>query len=120
MARGNYTDKEFDLLDRLKKENKRLKRDLKATRKMLDRYSVAEEKGLIDEGAIMPSKKRQKEKELQEKWKCHDCEKGVLELIIIGNRYFRKCNNCDKHTKSQLWDESVKGVIKGEGKTYKK
>ena len=115
-----YTDKEYDTIDRLKHENRKLKRALKQTRKLLDRYCVAEDKGLIDGDVIVPSKKRQKEKELQEKWKCYECEHGVLELIIIGNRYFRKCNQCGKNTKTQVWDESVEGVAKGEGKTTKR
>ena len=120
MSKSKYTEKEIDLLDKLKHENRKLKRELKVARKMLDRYGVAEEKGLIDERVIMPSKKRHKEKELSDKWRCHDCEIGVLELIIIGNRYFRKCNHCDKHTKSQLWEDAVKGVTQGEGQIQKR
>jgi len=103
-------DKEFDLLDRLKKENQILKRDLKSARKMLDRYLVAEDKGLIQEDIICPSKKRQKEQELKEQWRCYTCNIGVLRLIRAGNRYFRKCDNCGKNTKSQVWDPSVNGV----------
>lgn len=109
-ARGHKTDKEYDLLYKLKNENKKLKRDLKAARKLLDRYLVAEEKGLIEENVIVPSKKREKEKELREQWACHDCENGVLRLIRVGNRYFRKCDHCGKNTKSQLWDPSVSGI----------
>lgn len=111
MGKKKRCDRELDMLDKLKSENRKLKRALKSTRKMLDRYEVAEQKGLIENDTIIPSKKRNKEKELKEKWRCYDCERGVLELIIIGNRYFRKCNNCGKRTKSQIWDESVEGVL---------
>ena len=110
MGRSKYTDKEIELLDKLKHENRKLKRALKAARKMLDRYQVAEKKGLIEEDIIVPSKKRQKEKELRDKWQCYECDGGILELIIVGNRYFRKCNVCGKHTRSQIWDESVEGI----------
>ena len=110
MGKSKYTDREFDQIDKQKKQIKHLKRDLKRARKNLDRYAVAEEKGLIDEGVIIPGKKRQKAIELIEQWKCYECKHGVLKLIRIGNRYFRKCTNCDKHTKSQIWDTSVKGV----------
>ena len=110
MGKGCKTDKELDILDRLKHENRKLKRELKAVRKMLDRYDVAEQSGLIDENAIMPSKKRRKEAELRKLWKCYKCQKGVLKIIRIGNRYFRKCTYCDKHTKSQIWDDSVEGI----------
>lgn len=105
----NY-DKELELVDKLKHENKKLKREIKAVRKMLDRYLVAEDKGLIDEGIITPGKKRQKEKEIKEHWKCHDCENGYLFIIQVGNRYFRKCNGCGKHTRSQIWDDKVEGL----------
>lgn len=110
MGKSFKTDKEIEQIDRLKYENKKLKRSLKQLRKLLDRYEVAEEKGLIDEGTIIPSKKRQKEQELLERWKCYSCERGVLRLIIVGNRYFRKCDSCGKNTKSQVWGDSVEGI----------
>lgn len=102
--------REHDQLERLKNENRKLKRELKTARKLLDRYCVAEEKGLIEEDVILPSKKRLKEDELLKRWECYECHEGVLELIIIGNRYFRKCNHCGKNTKTQIWDETVEGV----------
>jgi hypothetical protein len=78
---------------------------------MLDRYQVAEEKGLIsDDGVIMQSKKRIEENDLVEKWQCYDCTDGILRLVIFGNRYVRICDCCGKRTKSQIWDENVKGV----------
>jgi len=106
----NKQNKEIDPINKLKQENKRLKRELKSARKLLDRYLVAEEKGLIEEDIIVPSKKRQKEKELIEQWKCYSCDVGVLRLIRAGNRYFRKCDNCGKNTKSQLWDSKTEGA----------
>lgn len=110
MGKGYKRDQEFDILDRLKHENKKLKRELKTARKMLDRYLVAEDKGLIDEDVIVPSKKRDKERELKEQWKCYSCENGYLRLIRIGNRYLRKCDSCGKNTRSQVWDDTVKGL----------
>lgn len=45
---------------------------------------------------------RNKFSELQKKWKCYQCEDGILKLIIVpGNensRYFRKCSVCSKRT----------------------
>lgn len=102
--------KEHSLLNRRKYENRKLKRELKKVRKRLDRYLIAEDKGLIDENIIVPGKKRQKEKELREYWACYTkgC-KGVLELKRLGeNRYFRVCTHCGKHTKTQPWNDSVK------------
>jgi hypothetical protein len=103
-------DREGDQLDKLKHENRRLKRELKAVRKMLDRYCVAEQKGLIEKNVIQKSRKREKKEELVERWKCYSCEDGVLELIIIGNRYFINGTNCTKHTKTQVFDDSVEGI----------
>ena len=40
----------------------------------------------------------------------------LLNIIFVGVLVFyrlfprRKCTQCDKHTKSQIWDNSVKGV----------
>lgn len=110
MSKTYKRDQDYDLTDKLKRENKKLKREIKQLRKLLDRFEVSEEKGLIEEGVILPSKKRQKEQELKKRWTCHQCSKGILRLIIVGNRYFRKCDNCDKHTKSQIWDDSVEGI----------
>ena len=98
----NY-DKELALVDKLKHQNKKLKRELKVARKMLDRYNVAEEKGLIDEDVIVPGKKRNKEQELKDLWRCYECEVGVLKRINIGNSYFRICDKCGKHTKPQVF-----------------
>lgn len=112
MGRGFKTDKELDLVDRLKRENKRLKNDIKYLRKMLDRYEVAYEKGLVSEdGIIIRSKKRQRESDLKKRWKCYKCENGHLELIFLGSRYYRQCNRCDNHTRSQPWNSKVEGLI---------
>jgi hypothetical protein len=32
---------------------------------------------------------------------CYTCTIGSLEIIDLGNRYLRKCTNCDKRTKSK-------------------
>ena len=112
MARkGTYTDKEMDTLDRFKHENKKLKRELKTVRKIRDRYAVAEEKGLIEENEIIPSAKRTKEKDIKAAWSCYKCNEGTLRLVIIGNRYFRKCDGCGKNTKSQQIHDNIKGVF---------
>jgi hypothetical protein len=107
---GKYTDKELDLLDKLKHENEKLKRELKTTRKQLDRYAVAEEKGLIEKGVVTMGQKRRDEKALVEKWRCYDCNQGILKLVILGNRYLRICDVCGKRTKSQVWHDKVEGI----------
>ena len=118
MIKRKYTDKELDLLDKLKHENKKLKRELKAARKTLDRYIVAEKIGLFDGEKVIPSKKRKEVTSIYERWSCHDCGKGCLEIILIGNRYIRQCNECGKRTKSQIIHDELVGIKNGE--VYKK
>jgi hypothetical protein len=110
MGKNKFNNEDRKYLEMLKEENKRLKNDLKAVRRMLQQYNEAQEKGLYKDNEIVQSKKRIKEQELIEKWRCFDCKVGILELIIIGNRYIRKCNNCDRRTKSQIYKEGIEGV----------
>jgi hypothetical protein len=111
MGNNFKTDKEHDLLTRMKYENKHLKKQLKAARKLLDRYQVAEKLNLFDGEKILPSKKRIKEKELYEQWVCFNCQTGILRLKgPIANRYWRLCDNCGKRTKAQPWGDDIKGV----------
>lgn len=111
LGRNKYVDKEYDLSDKLKRENEKLQRELGTVRKMLDRYAVAEKKGLIDEEIITPGKKRHKEDELKELWKCYDCGIGFLRLKgPYANRYWRTCDHCGKRTKTQLWNKEVGGL----------
>lgn len=113
MGKKFKNDKEFDFIDRLKHENKKLKQQLKSLRKMLDRYEMAEQKGLLQaDGIIIPSQKREREEVLSERWACYRCEKGVLHLVTLGNRYYRQCSNCSHHTKSQPWNSNVEGIEK--------
>ena len=117
-VRAHNKDKELDINDKLKYEVKKLKRDLKAARKMLDRYLVAEKTGLFDGEKVIPSKKRGEEKGIYEQWKCFSCETGTLELVIFGRFYLRKCGNCGKMTKRQDLNEKVNGVLSN-GSIYK-
>lgn len=55
--------------------------------------------------------------DLQKKWKCYECEVGLMKLIIIpradSNAYFRKCSNpkCGHRTEAKEHTEEVdKGV----------
>lgn len=114
MGKGNRRDREYDLNDKLKFENDKLKRELKTIRKQLERYINAEEKGLIENGMIVPSQKRKNEEQqeqiLANRWLCHDCGIGTLKLVIFGNRYMRCCDNCGKHTKSQPLHNKIEEV----------
>lgn len=56
-------------------------------------------------------------KELEDKWKCHKCQVGVMRLIVFtrpdGKHYIRACSNrgkCQNRTESKPWHEKVEGV----------
>lgn len=38
---------------------------------------------------------------------CYQCERGVMEKVIIHNRYFRKCTVCDNRTKAKIVNEKT-------------
>lgn len=45
---------------------------------------------------------------IAERWKCFSCNDGVIKLIIVpGNRYLRKCSNCEYRTPVKEYTEEV-------------
>jgi len=117
-GRGRNYDKEYELLDKLKHENKKLKTEVKRLRKELDKNRVHYDgiKDLLEQQAaeeIQVSTKESKEA-LLKRWKCHQCEFGIMKLIVIprldGPRYFRKCTECANKTKLKKYTEDVEGI----------
>lgn len=56
-------------------------------------------------------------KELEEKWRCHKCQEGVMKLIVFsrpdGKHYIRACSNrdkCQNRTDAKPWKEDVEGI----------
>jgi hypothetical protein len=56
-------------------------------------------------------------KELEDKWKCHKCNIGVMRLIVFnrpdGKHYIRSCSNrenCNNRTEVKKWHDKVEGV----------
>jgi hypothetical protein len=47
-----------------------------------------------------------------DKWRCHECDQGILRLIVIQRPdkkvYFRKCSHCDNRTQMKDYHEGVK------------
>ena len=120
MGKSKRGDREYSREQRLIQENRVLKRQVASLRKMLaridlDRYENAKElienhyqEDRAEEGkAILEN--------LKMEWKCHEehCS-GYLEIILYtrrdGTYYYRQCTDCDNRTKSQKYDESVKGI----------
>lgn len=84
-----------DEVERLEKQI----RELKATNRSLERRLKKLNKGyykIRDEGKI-------EEKDIPKEVKiCYSCRVGHLQLIDLGSRYYRQCNECKYHTKSKL------------------
>lgn len=56
-------------------------------------------------------------KDLEEKWRCHKCNEGVMKLIVFtrhdGTKYIRSCSNkniCKNRTEPKDWKETVEGI----------
>lgn len=93
-------ERQQDDLERLEKElreykaeNKALRKKLKVVNKGYYKYLVASDKAEQEEAS-------EQIKAIAIKI-CYSCNIGNLKLMILGNRYIRKCTNCDYHTKSK-------------------
>lgn len=118
MANKEYNG-EFTEIQRLKYENKKLRKQIGKLRKVISRvdfehYQHVQELLEAQEREDIEFTKKSKQDILREKWKCWDCNKGILKLIVIFKigipYYFRKCNNCNKKTKMQKYNEDVEGI----------
>jgi len=115
----NHSPKELDQLQRIKKENDSLKREISSLRKKLARVDL--DRADLKE-AIEDSSKQEYVKEaatirekLKQEWKCKECPTGFLEIVLFNKindvYYFRKCNGCSNRTKTQKYTTDVKGII---------
>jgi len=118
MARVKRGDKEYEPLQKLKQENKSLKKQITSLRKQiaridLDRYHNIRE--LLEKYDTQEKELRiQKEEEkIQNEWQCHKCNADYLKLIIItrrdGMHYYRQCGSCNNRTKLKRYHEKVEG-----------
>lgn len=105
-----HRTKEIDQLQRVKKENESLKREIKQLRKQIDklssqRYASLEDIAERQKREAAEEEKAKKEAALQEKRRCWTCGKGVLRLVPFPRRdgifYYRSCTteNCGNKTK---------------------
>lgn len=119
MGRRKYSDGDYELLDKLKHENKKLKKQISALRKQIakldiDRYENLKE--LVDKHneQDLEEQKIKEEEFLNKKWQCHECHEGVLKLKILERRdgiwYYRSCNLCKNRTKLKRYNSEVEGI----------
>lgn len=99
---------EFDLLDRLKHENAKLKREISKLRKLIQRADLERLdhlESLIDEQRRFDKEIRKDREKAKSKWLCHSCNRGYMMPRIFkrrdGDFYYRMCNNedCSNRTK---------------------
>lgn len=123
MGKTTRGHKEFSREQQVLHENKALKREIARLRKELaridlDRYSQV--KDMIEKSYQMEEELEGKKilKKLKKDWKCHECERGHLEIFCYNRPdstwYYRQCNNCSHRTKSQRYTPGIEGILKDE------
>lgn len=123
--RRNYSQKELDQLQTLKRENDKLKKQVSSLRKQLaridlDRYTHIKDlvdKQLAEDAELTVTETSQQMLDrMRVEWSCETCKDGYLEINIYTRFdelwYYRECNCCEKRTVSQKYHKDVKGIIK--------
>jgi hypothetical protein len=123
-VKRSHRAKEITEIQKYKRENDRLKREVASLRKQLaridlDRYSTV--KDMIEEYRDSESVEEPTTDAMLEgmkaEWACKmaGCP-GHLQIMIYARpdstHYYRKCNECPNRTKSQIYVKSkVRGVV---------
>lgn len=114
IQRGEKSD--FTLEEKLKKENKQLKREVRKLRNLVKRADFARIEhleNLVAEQREFDKTIKKNEKKAKEKWLCFECKKGYMMPRIFprkdGDYYYRLCNSqsCDNRTKMKKLTKEV-------------
>lgn len=115
-SRTRRSGGEYDALDRMKHENQKLKRENARLRRIIDRVDFNEYNN-IKEVVRQQTKEdramdiKSKRDKLQEKWRCHECGKGIMKPYLIdrrdGMRYYRSCTMCSHRTQLKPYHKGV-------------
>lgn len=106
-SRTQRSKGEHDLVDRLKHENQKLKRQISQLRKQLSRLDLTKYnniKELVDKHELEDKREAQQEHQEQIKklWECFECRSDYLRMVTFERRdgvfYYRKCNSCGHRT----------------------
>lgn len=121
MGRKTHTkDKDWTELEKYKVREKKFKREIARLRKMVQKLQEEHEmSGLLE--LVDVQRKEDKEIhdvekgiELRKKWKCHECEEGIMILNIFNRKdgvfYFRRCYACGNKTRMKKYTNDVEGV----------
>lgn len=119
MKRRKFNHKEEDSLQRLKRENDRLKKQVSSLRKQIARIDISRMENLqeilhkhdeLEAEEVFLNERKEQEK----RWRCYECQDGVLRLKVLerqdGIVYFRKCDKCSNRTKLKRWNKDVEGI----------
>lgn len=111
MKRTHRGTKEFTEIQKLKEENKSLKRQIAQLRKLVSRLDV-DRLDTVKDILLEEEVSKKTIEKIEEKWRCFECNKGKLEMHTInrldGLHYYRKCNLCNNRTRLKKWTPDVK------------
>jgi len=119
MKKRNLTHKEQDQLQRLQRENEKLKRTIQSLRKQMSRIDIDQYQNLREiiesQDDYDSAADRQIDLDkLKRRWECHGCGKDFLRLIVVpridGMFYFRRCPTCLHKTKLKRYSENIEGI----------
>ena len=119
MGRKKYTDKEYDMLDKLKHENAKLKKQVSSLRKQLQRVDLDRYENLKDlihkhYNEDLGERIAEEREKLKKQWECNHCGTGFLKIYTInrfdGLVYYRKCTDCSNRTKVKPYTDKVEGI----------
>lgn len=114
IQRGEKAD--FSLEDRLKKENRQLKKEVKRLRSLLARADIERLEHLenvVKEQREFDKTIKRERKVAKEKWQCYECGRGYMIPRIFprrdGDFYYRVCNNerCEHRTRMKKVTKNV-------------
>lgn len=119
MKRPRNSQNRFEnrFLDKLKHENKRLKRELSSLRKQLsridlDRYHNLKEFVLQNDSKEAEAELIKNKEDVKKFWTCWDCGKDYLRMVTFERRdgvhYYRKCGTCNYRTKMQKLNKDTR------------
>lgn len=112
--------KEHTALQKAHKENQMLKRQLARLKKVIDHMNMEDYQNVQEAIEAHECEKEQFKKDSividdMSRWKCFDCEKDFLRLIIYYKidkpYYFRRCPTCGKKTKSKQFKDGIEGPL---------
>jgi hypothetical protein len=85
----------------LEKKVRELKQEVRTLHKRLSRLTKGY-KAYLDSEPLDDDYIKETKIDKNADKQCWNCDIGKLKVVIIGNRRFRKCNNCDNRTKVKI------------------